>query len=131
MVMRFHGKVRAYVRRRWQRFDVDALTEPVKATNQDAQRLRFRLQVGGVDYPPFEIGIRGMKGDGSNTLQPCFDYTGFDPVNSQFEGFGSKDYPDYREDFHLQGAFVARVVTLCERWYLEHFLCESMTRKAA
>ena len=71
--------------------------------------------------------------DGIGSVQPVFEYEGFDGETLTFDGFKNREVTDYREDFHLQDTFVRRLVSLCERWYLEYCLCRQvlMQRKAA
>ena len=133
MAMYFGGHVRAYVRRRWQRIEVAGVAESVRESKQDHERLKFRLRVGGVDYPPFVVSVGGISVDGIGSVQPVFEYEGFDGETLTFDGFKNGGVTDYREDFHLQDTFVRRLVSLCERWYLEYCLCRQvlMQRKAA
>lgn len=131
--MYFGGHVRAYVRRRWQRIEVTGVAESVRESKQDHERLEFRLRVDGVTYPPFVVGVGGVSVQGADSVQPVFDYEGFDVETLTFDGFKDGSVKDSREDFQVRGAFVRRLVTLCERWYLEYCLCRHvlMQRKAA
>jgi hypothetical protein len=126
VTLNFGGHVRAYVRRRWQRIDVAGVAESVRESEQGHERLKFRLRVGGVDYPPFVIGVVGISVHGSGSVKPVFQYEGLDDQTLTFDGFKNGEARDYREDFHLQDTFVRRLVMLCERWYLEYCLCRQV-----
>jgi hypothetical protein len=110
---------------------VDGVAESVRESEQGHERLKFWLRVGGVDYPPFAVCVRGISVDGNGSVQPMFEYEGFDGETMTFDGFKNGEVRDCREDFHLQDTFVRRLMVLCERWYLVHQLAEQIRKVPA